>query len=53
MHLVTGAAGYVGSNICNKLVNLGEDVIGIDILDRPSNLNKNVNPQIKQYGNHS
>ena len=42
MHLVTGAAGYVGSNICNKLVNLGEDVIGIDILDRPSNLNKNV-----------
>lgn len=42
MHLVTGAAGYVGSNICNSLIKSGEKVLGIDLLERPSFLNKQV-----------
>ncbi|MDI6785466.1 MAG: NAD-dependent epimerase/dehydratase family protein [bacterium] len=28
--LVTGAAGFIGSNICQKLLSLGHQVIGID-----------------------
>lgn len=30
--LVTGAAGFIGSNLCNRLVILGFEVIGIDNL---------------------
>lgn len=30
--LVTGAAGFIGSNLCNRLVLLGFDVIGLDNL---------------------
>ena len=28
--LVTGAAGFLGSHLCEKLINLGYEVIGID-----------------------
>jgi UDP-glucuronate 4-epimerase len=31
--LVTGAAGFIGSNLCEKLVNSGFQVIGIDNFD--------------------
>jgi len=27
---VTGAAGFIGSHLCKRLVNDGHDVIGID-----------------------
>lgn len=28
--LVTGSAGFIGSSICKSLLNLGNNVIGID-----------------------
>ena len=28
--LITGAAGFIGSNLCSKLLDLGQNVIGID-----------------------
>lgn len=28
--IVTGAAGFIGSNLCKKLLSLGHIVIGID-----------------------
>ena len=28
--LITGAAGYIGSMLCTKLVDFGHDVIAID-----------------------
>jgi len=40
--LVTGAAGFIGSHICEHLLNRGDTVIGID------NLNSFYDPQIKQ-----
>ena len=41
-HLVTGACGYVGSNIVEELVKQGLKVISLDILknDRISNISK-------------
>ena len=41
-HLVTGACGYVGSNIVEELVQQGFKVISLDILknDRISNISK-------------
>ena len=41
-HLVTGACGYVGSNIVEELVKQGFNVISLDILknDRISNISK-------------
>ena len=32
-HLVTGSSGYIGSEIVKKLFSMGEDVIGIDIIE--------------------
>ena len=29
-HLITGAAGFIGSNLAKKLLAAGEEVIGID-----------------------
>jgi UDP-glucose 4-epimerase len=39
--LVTGAAGFIGSHLCEKLINLGLKVVGIDNLSvgRLTNLN--------------
>ncbi len=39
--LVTGAAGFIGFSICNKLLELGIDVYGLD------NLNKYYDPRLK------
>ena len=40
-HLVTGACGYVGSNIVEELVKQGFNVISLDIKnDRISNISK-------------
>lgn len=41
--LVTGAAGFIGSNLCEFLLELGHNVIGID------NFNSYYNPEIKRY----
>jgi len=37
--LVTGAAGFIGTNLCKKLIKNGHNVIGIDNLLCPSPLN--------------
>ena len=34
-YLVTGAAGFVGTNLTKTLLEMGEDVIGVDSLTRP------------------
>ena len=38
--LVTGAAGFIGSHLCEELINRGHEVIGIDNLSvgREANL---------------
>ncbi len=41
--LVTGAAGYIGSNLCEHLLDNGHDVIGID------NFNNYYSPKVKEY----
>lgn len=40
--LVTGGSGFIGSNLCNQLLHLGNKVINID------NFNNFYNPQIKR-----
>lgn len=41
--LVTGAAGFIGMNVCKRLLELGHDVVGLD------NLNTYYMPELKQY----
>jgi len=36
--LVTGACGFIGSHLCRRLLALGGDVYGLDIVERHSNL---------------
>jgi len=33
--LVTGAAGFLGSHICDELINQGHEVVGLDMRDSP------------------
>ncbi len=40
--LVTGCAGFIGSNLCDALLDLWFDVIGVD------NFNDYYNPKIKE-----
>lgn len=40
--LITGGAGFIGSSLCERLVNLGQDVICLD------NFNNFYNPKIKE-----
>ena len=40
--LVTGAAGFIASHLCEKLVDLGHDVVGID------NFNDYYSPELKE-----
>ena len=39
--LVTGAAGFIGSHVCHRLLDRGEEVVGVD------NLNDYYNPALK------
>lgn len=41
--LVTGAAGFIGSNTCEYLLNSGYEVVGLD------NFNDYYNPKLKEY----
>ena len=45
--IVLGAAGFIGSNLCEKLLSMGHKVVGIDNLEY-GNLNN-----IKKIKNHS
>lgn len=40
--LVTGAAGFIGSHVCSRLLERGDEVIGVD------NLNDFYDPQLKE-----
>ena len=40
--LITGAAGFIGSHLCEKLSDLGHEVIGLD------NFNDYYNPNLKR-----
>ncbi|HKD38126.1 MAG TPA: SDR family NAD(P)-dependent oxidoreductase, partial [Pirellulales bacterium] len=42
-YLVTGAAGFIGSNVCRLLLDAGHEVVGID------NLNSAYDPRLKQW----
>lgn len=41
--LVTGAAGFIGMNVCKRLLEAGHDVVGLD------NLNTYYMPELKQH----
>ena len=41
-HLVTGAAGFIGYHVCEKLLGRGDEVVGVD------NLNPYYDPSLKQ-----
>ena len=41
--LVTGAAGFIGSGVCRRLLDRGDSVVGLD------NLNDYYDPELK-YG---
>jgi UDP-glucose 4-epimerase len=43
--LVTGAAGFIGSHVCDHLVNAGYDVVALD--DLSGGFEDNVNPKAK------
>lgn len=45
--LVTGAAGLIGSELCNQLFNQGNLVIGLDDMSRGTNI-----PKCSQFINH-
>jgi UDP-glucose 4-epimerase len=45
--LVTGGAGFIGSNLVDALISLGHDVVVVDNLS--SGLKKNLNPKAKFY----
>ena len=34
MYLITGCAGFIGFHMCNILLNKGENVIGVDNLNK-------------------
>jgi len=46
--LITGFAGFIGSHLQDKLIELGHEVIGVD--DFSSGKFENVNPKISWYG---
>lgn len=41
-HLITGGSGYVGSFIIKKLIEMGEKIYSLDVID-PLEINENVN----------
>jgi UDP-glucuronate 4-epimerase len=41
--LVTGAAGFIGSNVCRLLLDAGHEVVGLD------NINSAYDPRLKQW----
>ena len=45
--LVTGGAGFIGSNLVDALISLGHDVVVVDNLSR--GLKKNLNPKARFY----
>jgi len=45
--LVTGGAGFIGSNLVDALISLGHDVVVVDNLS--SGLKKNLNPKARFY----
>ncbi|HEV2969770.1 MAG TPA: NAD-dependent epimerase/dehydratase family protein [Pirellulales bacterium] len=42
-YLVTGAAGFIGSNVCRVLLDAGHEVVGLD------NINSAYDPRLKQW----
>lgn len=44
-YLVTGAAGFIGSHLCRRLVDAGEDVVGLD--DLSSGKRENLVPGVR------
>ncbi len=49
--LITGAAGFIGSHLSNKLIDQGHSVFGIDNLE--TGLGKNVDPELGYFSKRS
>ena len=45
--LVTGGAGFIGSNVVDRYIELGHDVVIVD--DLSTGFEKNLNPEAKFY----
>ena len=48
--LITGVTGFIGSNLLEELLNLNQNVVGVDNLSNSSMKNLNLINLVKKFG---
>ena len=48
--IVTGAAGFIGFHVCKKLIELDQDILGIDNINSyyETDIKKHVSPKLQK-----